>query len=383
MIAVGLMSGTSLDGIDAALVRIRPVRDSYRIDLLNFQTLPFEERLMESLSAILPPATGSVRAVAHVHRELGQAFASAVEGVESDMPIDYVASHGHTVWHEGNAHVTLQLGDPFIIRDRSRASVCYDFRTADCAAGGHGAPLVPYVDALLLRSADEDRVAINLGGIANLTVLSRGSAVDEALAFDSGPGMMLLNAFVSQRSGGRMRFDEEGMLGMRGRVHEGALGAMLADAYFAQLPPKTTGRERFGEQFLLQHAGSLEELSIEDGAATLSALTAQTVADAVRSSSPAGAHLIVSGGGSRNQAVMTMLRERLVGFRVERSDAMNVNPDAKEAIAFALLGYETLRGRPANIPRATGASVPAVLGAIAPYRLLTLLSKVESECRAS
>jgi anhydro-N-acetylmuramic acid kinase len=377
------MSGTSLDGIDAALVRIRPAGDTYRVDLLNFQTVPFEPKLAAALRAALPPAAGSVRDVAQLHHELGLAFAAAVESVESDMPIDYVASHGQTLWHDGPAHVTLQAGDPFVIRERCKATVCYDFRSGDCAAGGHGAPLVPFVDAILLRSDAEDRVAVNLGGIANLTVLPRGCGVSDAIAFDSGPGMMLIDAAVARHSGGALHYDAGGSLALRGRVHESALESLLADPYFALPPPKTTGRERFGEQFLHAHARALQALSLEDAAATLAALTAETVAGAIRSVSREGARVIVSGGGSRNEAVMAGLRERLGAFRVERSDVMNLHPDAKEAIAFAVLGYETLRGRAANVPRATGAGAPAMLGAIAPYRLLSLLSKVESECRTS
>lgn len=383
MIAVGLMSGTSLDGIDAVLVRIRPEGPTYRIDLLNFQTVPFQSELSAALAAALPPNAGTIRDVALLHCELGKAFADAAELVESDMPIDYVACHGQTVFHDGDAHVSLQIGDPFMIRDRVSASVCYDFRSADCAAGGQGAPLVPYVDALLLRSEAEDRVAVNLGGIANLTVLKRGCAAGDAAAFDSGPGMMLIDAFVRERSAGALRFDEGGGMALRGRADEDILAALLDDPYFRREPPKTTGREYFGIQFLLQRAPGITALSIEDGAATLAALTAQSVAAAIRFAAPPRCRIILSGGGSRNKAVMAALRELLKGYDIERSDAMNMNPDAKEAIAFAVLGYETLRGRPANIPRATGAKAQAVLGSIAPYRLLTLLSKVESECRAS
>jgi anhydro-N-acetylmuramic acid kinase len=235
---------------------------------------------------------------------------------------------------------------------------------------------------LLLGSADEDRVAINIGGIANLTVMPRGCAPSGVIAFDSGPGNMLVDAFVRERSNGAMSYDRGGELALHGRAHREALERMLADSYFKQPPPKTTGRERFGAQFLRQHQRFLDGLSDEDGAATLAALTAQTLADAVRSVSSAGARVLVSGGGARNEAIVAGLKERLAGFRVERSDAMNLPADAKEAVAFALLGYETLRERAANVPRVTGASRPVVLGAIAPRDLGALLHKVEIECRA-
>lgn len=382
MIAVGLMSGTSLDGIDAALVRIRPSGASYRIDLLNFVTVPFSELLATRLRAALPPNAGTVEDVAQLHHALGEAFAEAALLAAADTPLDYVASHGQTIWHDGDAHVTLQIADPFLIREKIEATVCYDFRSADCAAGGHGAPLVPYVDALLLGSAEEDRVAINIGGIANLTFIPRSCAPSDVIAFDSGPGNMLSDAFVRERSKGAMSYDRGGELALHGHVDPEALQRMLADAYFAQAAPKTTGRERFGAQFLREHAAYLDRLSDEDGAATLAALTATTLADAVRSVASPGARVLLSGGGAHNAAIVAGLQERLAGYHVERSDAMKIPADAKEAVAFALLGYETLRERGANVPRVTGASRSVVLGGIAPYDLGSLLRKVEAECRA-
>ena len=376
------MSGTSLDGVDAALVRLRPLGTSYRIDLLNFLTMPFEGDLLDRLHAVLPPNQGTLAQTAHLHNSLGFAFAHAAVEAAGDTPIDYVASHGQTVWHDGDAHVTMQLGDAFIIRERTRVSVCYDFRSADCAAGGQGAPLVPYVDALLLGSETEDRVAINIGGIANLTSIPRGTAPRDVVAFDSGPGNMLIDAFVRNRSRGTLSYDGDGALGLRGHVHEAALNVLLQDPYFALMPPKTTGRERFGAQFLRAHQAVLAPLSIEDGAATLAALTAVSLGDAVRTVAPVGARVLVSGGGAHNAAILTGLQKRLEGFTVERSDSMRLGADAKEAIAFAVLGYETLRERSANVPRVTGASHPAVLGAIAPRDLLGLLAKVEAECHA-
>lgn len=382
MIGIGLMSGTSLDGIDAALVRILPKGASYRIDLLNFATVPFDEDLLEKLRGALPPNRGSVEDVAQLHHAIGEAFANAAILAASDTHIDYVASHGQTIWHDGDAHVTLQIGDPFVIRERAEATVCYDFRAADCAAGGHGAPLVPYVDALLLASGDEDRVAVNIGGIANLTALPRGVHPADVSAFDSGPGNMLIDAFVRGRSGGSLTYDRGGELALRGTPDAQTLQAMLRDPYFAQPLPKTTGRERFGAQFLHAHDAALSRLSLEDGAATLAALTCETLAAAISQAAPQGSRVLLSGGGSHNAAIVQGLQERLPGFRVERSGVMNVHADAKEAVAFAVLGYETLRERAANVPRVTGASHPAVLGAIAPHDLARLLHKVEAECRA-
>jgi anhydro-N-acetylmuramic acid kinase len=344
-------------------------------------TLPFEPQLLERLRGALPPNAGSIEEAAQLHHDLGTAFAHAAELATSDMPIDYIASHGQTMWHAGDRHVTLQLGDPFIIRERLQTTICYDFRSADCAAGGHGAPLVPYVDALLFADEHEDRVAVNIGGIANLTVIPRGAGPYDVLAFDSGPGNMLIDAFVRTRTNGDMTFDRDGALAAAGNVHAATLEAMLADPYFALPPPKSTGREHFGAQFLQAHAKHVDALSLEDCAATLTALTAATLAAAIETAAPQNARVLVSGGGARNRTLMAWLQERLPARRVERSDVMDFHSDAKEAIAFALLGYETLRGRAANVPRATGAHHPVPLGSIAPYDLHSLLAKVESECR--
>jgi anhydro-N-acetylmuramic acid kinase len=381
VIAIGLMSGTSLDGIDAALVEILPRQDGgYKLELLRFATTAFDAELLRSLRAVLPPNDGGVALVAALHRALGEAYAKAARAVAGKQTIGYVASHGQTVWHDGARQVTLQLGDAFAIRELLGATVCYDFRSADCAAGGHGAPLVPYVDALLFSSPHEDRVALNLGGIANVSLLPKGERT-EIVAFDTGPGNMLIDAFVRERSGGQRNIDRDGALAAAGEVEAELLATMLADAYFAQTPPKTTGRERFGAQFLASHRERLARLSVEDGLATLTELTAASIAAAVERAGFTQAHAIVSGGGARNRYLVARIAARLSQARVEASDAMGIPAEAKEAMAFAVLGYETLRGRVANIPYATGAARAVPLGAIAPYRLPVLLAEMECECR--
>jgi anhydro-N-acetylmuramic acid kinase len=382
MLAVGLMSGTSLDGIDAALVQILPRGPTYSLQLARFEIFPFGSALKNELRGALPPNAGSVAAVARLHHALGQAFAQAAKAVMGSEKIDFAASHGQTLWHDGAAHVTLQSGDAFTIREAVGATVCYDFRSADCAAGGHGAPLAARVDALLLGDAGEDRIALNVGGIANVTMLRRGASPEEAVAFDTGPGNMLLDAFVTERTDGRQRFDAGGDLARLGRVHEALLHEMLADDFFAAPIPKTTGRERFGEQFLAQHA-RLSALSLEDGAATLSEVTAASVAQAIERNGLRNARVFVSGGGARNRTLMERLAARLHPARVELSDVMGLPAEAKEAMAFVVLGYETLRERAGNVPAATGADRLVVLGAIAPQNLRELLARVEGECTAS
>ncbi len=383
MIAIGLMSGTSLDGIDAALVRLEPDAGTYTFELLAFVTQPFSDTLSASLRAVLPPHVTDARAVAELNRELGLAFARAARVVAGALPIDYVACHGQTVFHDGAGHVTLQLGDPFVLREALNATVCFDFRSADCAAGGHGAPLVPYVDALLLGSPEEDRIAVNLGGIANLTALPKNSNGNDVVGFDCGPGVMLVDAVVNRRTNGEMSMDFDGLFAAAGAIDEVLLEAMLADPYFSLAPPKSTGREYFGEPFLAQHGAALERLSVEDAAATLTELTARTVARAIDSVGMKRARILCSGGGARNPAMLGRIGALLPHASVETTDCLGMPADAKEAIAFAVLGYETLRERAANVPRVTGAARAVPLGAIAPHGLAALLAEVESECQSS
>lgn len=381
MIAVGLMSGTSLDGIDAALVQIRPRADRYALTLLRFETFEFDAGLLQALAAALPPGDGSAAVLAALHRALGEAFGAAARAISGLERPAYVASHGQTIWHDGPRRVTLQLGDAFAIREAVGATVCYDFRSADCAAGGQGAPLVAYVDAILLGDDGEDRAALNLGGIANVTLLpsARDSGV---VAFDTGPGTMLIDSFVRSRSEDERAIDRDGDLAAAGSVDEALLAAMLSDEYFARRPPKTSGRERFGAHFLARHRERLARLRLDDGLATLAELTAASVASAIEASDFMPARLIVSGGGARNRHLVARIAARLPRTRVEASDAIGIPAEAKEAMAFAVLGYETLRGRPANVPHATGAARSVPLGAIAPCDLSNLLAEMERECQS-
>lgn len=377
MIAVGLMSGTSLDGIDAGLVRIVPVGATYQLELLEFRTVAYDRATIRKLREILPPNAGTAAALAELHGVIGRAFGAAAKVVAGLQQIDYVASHGQSVYHDGERSITLQIGDAFAIREATEATVCYDFRSADCAVGGHGAPLVPYVDRLLLQSPIEERIALNIGGIANFTHLPTNGNLS---ACDTGPGNMLIDAFVQQRTGGAMTFDRDGALAARGKADPAVLAVMLADPYFAKATPKSAGREQFGSQFLTEHDSRLRSLSIQDGAATLAALTAQSIADAVKSVCDPGARIIASGGGVHNRELLRQLQERLSGYLVEASSTMGISVDGKEALAFAVLGYETLRGRAANLTGATGASKPVPLGAIAPCKIAGLLAKMEIEC---
>jgi anhydro-N-acetylmuramic acid kinase len=381
------MSGTSLDGIDAALVDVRPADAGYALQQIRFSTIPFEDEARERLLGALPPHEPAPRLLAYLDAYLGRAFARAALAVADGEAVDFVASHGLTAFHAGELRRTLQIGDPYVIRDALAATVVFDFRRADCAAGGNGAPLVPFVDALLFSSPERNTVALNLGGIANVTVLRRGAAPDAATAWDTGPGNMLLDAFVRARTGGAQAFDRAGAYAARGAVDGRVVRELIArEAFFLALPPpKSTGRERFGSQLLGAQADLFDGLSLDDGCATLCAFTVATIADSLANYGPGEARVVASGGGTRNPTLMRMLRERFArdGYGLVPSDELGIDADAKEALAFTILAYETLRGRPANLPRATGALRPAVLGAIVPYELALLLAKIRAEVTAN
>ncbi len=381
MLAVGLMSGTSLDGIDAALVRLEPRGARYDLELLRAHTTPFPHRLSALLRAALPPRAPSPRAVALLDALLGRALGAAACNVAGEQRVDFVASHGLTLYHDGASHRTMQVGDPYAIRDRARATVVFDFRRADCAAGGQGAPLVPFADPLLFGDGEGTTVALNLGGIANVTIVPARASSDPLRAWDTGPGMMLIDAFVRSRSEGR--WDEGGRLAARGRTSEATLHALLDDAYFDLAPPKSTGRERFGDAFFARHSAALEALDTPDGCATLCALTVESIARELERERVSRGRVVASGGGTHNATLLRMLAERLgPQFEVLVSSAVGIDPDAKEAMAFAVLGYETLRGRPAGTPSVTGARRAAVLGAIVPFALDELMAKLQREVAA-
>ena len=376
-----MMSGTSLDGIDCALVDLRLRGDAVTVAVLDARTFAFDGATAALLAAVVRHSRSDLASIAHLHHRLGLAHADAAERFLDGRRPDFAAMHGQTVFHDGAASVTLQIGDPFALRERIGASVCYDFRSADCALGGSGAPLVPYVDALLLADPQEKRVALNCGGIANVTLLAPGTQPDDdrILAFDTGPGNMLLDAWMLEASAGRHGYDENGERAARGTADARLLASMLEDPYFAMAAPKSTGRERFGEAFLVRFRRALRALDLDDALATLLALTVESIARALELHRFADARVLCSGGGARNGAFLRALGGRLSQARVETSDAVGMPIDAKEAIAFAVLGYETLRGRSANLPSVTGARRRSVLGAVAPHDLSALLAKIAME----
>jgi anhydro-N-acetylmuramic acid kinase len=375
VIVAGVLSGTSLDGIDVAVVEIRP--RSRR--LLTFATVPFAPDLRARLLAAYPPAPLDALEFARLHAALGDAFGAAVRDVARDRGLQLVGSHGLTLAHEGAAGRTLQIGDPFRLREATGVTVAFDFRAADCAAGGHGAPLVPYLDALLVAAPAVDRVALNLGGIANITILPAGASLGDLVAFDTGPANLPIDTYVAARGLSDGRCDRDGCLALAGRVDRELLARWRDDPYFGLAPPKSAGRERFGAAFVAVHRAPLDALPAADAVATLTALAVTTVADGIRRFAPPGAEVIVSGGGVHNRALMQGLRAALPGHAVAAAESLGIDSDAKEGMLFAVLAYELVRGRPANVPKVTGARGPRVLGALAPIDLAGLMAALRQE----
>jgi anhydro-N-acetylmuramic acid kinase len=367
-LAVGLMSGTSLDGIDAALVRIDGPTHAALLDHL---IRPYTDDERAQIREALDPDTRTgPAALARLHVRLAEWAADAIQFLlaQSRTPasaLDLIAFPGQTIWHEPPT-VTWQLGEPAVLAERFGVRVVSGFRTRDVAAGGQGAPLVPMADLLLFAAHDHDRVLLNLGGMANVTYVPRRSLDEGVLAFDTGPGVAVIDG-VARLVDRRRSYDRDGRLAEQGTVHDDALAQLLADPFFATAPPKSTGRERFGDQY----ARALHQrVPGPDGVATAVELTARTVADAVGRWTPPGAEVVASGGGCHHPGLMASLARRLEALPgrnpLRRFDDLFFPGDAKEAVAFALLGYLTLHGQPGNVPAATGAAGPRVLGMITP-----------------
>jgi anhydro-N-acetylmuramic acid kinase len=363
-LAVGIMSGTSFDGVDAALVRFD---GPTRATLLDFVTRPYTDEERAEIRHAFNGATAPL--LARLHVRVAEWAAEAVQTVlvQGKVPasaLSLIAFPGQTIWHEPPL-VSWQLGEPAVLAERFGVSVVSGFRARDVAAGGQGAPLVPMADVLLFASADAPRVLLNLGGMANLTYVERRAQEAGVLAFDTGPGVAVIDA-VARMVDPRRSYDRDGKIAAKGTVHEDVLAALLAEPFFAAPPPKSTGRERFGDQY----ARELHQRSPgPDGVATAVELTARTVADAVARWTPAGVEVVASGGGCHHPGLMASLGRQLAArgnHPLRRFDELFFPGDAKEAVAFALLGYLTLHGQPGNVPAATGAGGPRVLGAVTP-----------------
>lgn len=358
---LGLISGTSVDGIDAALVRFSPVPE-----LVAAHTYPLDDSLVEQVLR-LSQARSEVLLddVGRLDTALGEALAAAASRLLAECgvgakDVTAIGSHGQTLRHrpEGAFPFTMQLGDASVIAERCGITTVADFRRRDVAAGGHGAPLVPAFHAATLSDPNENRAILNIGGIANLTLLPAAGTVR---GFDTGPGNGLMDAWILRHHG--QRYDRGGNLAAHGRVDEGLLQSLLAEPWLSLPPPKSTGRDQFHIEWLDARL-AMRALSEADVQATLNLFTARTIADALRSTQPDCTRLLVCGGGVHNPVLLRNLADELPGVSVESTAAHGLDPDFVEAMAFAWLARETLGGRPGNLPAVTGARGLRVLGCI-------------------
>jgi anhydro-N-acetylmuramic acid kinase len=362
---VGLMSGTSCDGVDVALVEVQR-GEPLRVRTLATWTRPYTPAEREALLR-LPDATAEevCRENFHLGELLAQAALEALAraGIEPSR-CHLVGSHGHTAWHLPG-HSTLQVGEPAVIAERTGLAVVSNFRARDVAAGGQGAPLVPYLDWLLFRRSDRSRAVQNLGGIGNVTWLPAGAGPEEVVAFDTGPGNMVVDGVVQLLFG--QPYDRDGAVAASGRPDLALVEELLGHPYFSQPPPKSTGREAFGLPFAraLVQRGSERGLSPPDLVATATYFTARTVADAYRFLGRVD-EVLLSGGGVHNRALVRWIQELLHPVPVRTTGEEGVDPDFKEAVAFAVLAACTAWGLPGNLPSATGARRAVVLGDITP-----------------
>jgi anhydro-N-acetylmuramic acid kinase len=384
MTVAGIMSGTSADGIDVAFTRITPHPDDPEapaLKLLAHAGFPFPPALRRAVLAAMNAEAIATAELARLNWRLGQAYAEALATALERHPchLDLIGCHGQTIYHQATplrylgreASCTWQIGEMAMLAEESGVPVVSNFRPADMVVGGQGAPLVPLLDYVLFRHPTRGRVLQNLGGIGNLTALPPKARPLQVVAFDTGPGNMVIDQLMQQLFG--KRFDRGGKTGARGTVIKAVVSSRLREPFFAARPPKTAGREQFGSDYAARFLEACRKAGgrPEDAIASATALTAESVALAYstflfKTMRKAPVDFIVSGGGARNLTLMQMLREPLepLGCTVQASDDLGLPAEAKEAAAFALLAYETWHRRPGNIPSATGAARPAILGEI-------------------
>jgi anhydro-N-acetylmuramic acid kinase len=378
--AAGLMSGTSADGVSAAIIDID---GRGRVKLLAARTYPWPEDLRRRIFRLFDPKTARLDEICRLNFIIGEMFAEAVIGLAKSAriplkSIDLIGSHGQTICHLPRGQMfhgrrvgsTLQIGEPCVIAERTGITTVADFRPRDMAAGGEGAPLVPFADMVMFGDAKKSRAVQNIGGIANVTWLPAGCGAEDVVAFDTGPGNMVIDRLAQRATKGRVSYDEDGRMAARGSVDEKLLAELMRHPFLRRRPPRSTGREEFGAQFadkLWRRVGR-RKISANDLIATATAFTARSIADAYGRFLPGGVdEVILCGGGAHNRTLVKMLKAETV-MRVMRSEEIGVDGDAREAMSFAILAWAAEKGVAGNVPGATGAERGAVLGKIAPGR---------------
>jgi anhydro-N-acetylmuramic acid kinase len=382
MLALGLMSGTSADAIDVALARISGAPPHANAKFLNHTSINFPPQLRKEILRVAEQQPISAGDLSQLNFRLGEVFAEAALAAcrrfrVTPKKIALIGSHGQTIFHQGRpvryvgrpTASTLQIGEPAIIAARTGVTTIADFRPADIAQGGQGAPLVPYVDYLLYCHEKLGRVSLNLGGIANITVIPAAAKASQVFAFDTGPANMLIDALVAHFTHSRLRYDKDARLAQQGRSIPALLDALMRDPYLKLPPPKSTGREYYGRTYLqkARALGKRHHAKPNDLIRAATIFTALSIVDALHRFVLAKARihqLIVSGGGARNPLILSQLAALLPNVEIVPSSHFGIPEDAKEALAFALLAYETFHHRPSNVPSATGAHHPAILGKI-------------------
>ncbi len=378
-LAVGLMSGTSIDGIDAALVRLSGRGDAIRVRLVDFAIYPFPRGMQEEILRISHPRTAKSDDICRINFILGQLFADAVKRLcrksrVSLKRISLIGSHGQTICHLGHRG-TFQIGEPSVIAEQTGVTTVADFRPRDIAAGGEGAPLAPYLHYLLFRNPKKNLSVHNIGGISNLTFIPKKSTLEKVIGFDTGPGNMVIDGLVRRMTGQKVTYDHGGRIARQGMVSLRLLKELMAEPFIRKRPPKTSGREEYGRDFIerIIHRGSQLNLKFADLVATATALTAASIGENYRRFVfPRGIpdEIIFGGGGIHNLSLMRMIRAELVGIPIRTFDdyRFNIPADAAEAVCFAVLAYKTLLNEPTNLPAVTGARRGVVLGKIVPGR---------------
>ncbi|WP_047980617.1 anhydro-N-acetylmuramic acid kinase [Ornithinibacillus contaminans] len=380
--AVGIMSGTSLDGIDIAVVRIVE-KETIQLELTYFESFPYAADIKRHLLALCDLTSATIQLIASMNMLLGKLYAdAALKGIQGAglrrEEIAFISSHGQTIYHQPigidiageNVTATLQIGDISMIAERTGITTVGDFRTRDMAAGGQGAPLVPYADFLLFREKAIGRVLVNIGGISNITVLPANCKESDVQAYDTGPGNMIIDYFAKRMTNGKQAYDKDGFIAAKGKTNLEWLEKLLLEPYYAQQPPKSTGRELFGEEYARKLWDEAEERSIsfEDRIATITELTAVTLANELNryAMQVKLREVFVSGGGSNNTTLMNAIKRHMPEMiTVHKTDDIGMPADAKEAMVFALLGYQYLNKRTNNLPAATGAESKVMMGKVA------------------
>ncbi|MDH5561470.1 MAG: anhydro-N-acetylmuramic acid kinase [Deltaproteobacteria bacterium] len=365
-LVLGLMSGTSLDGVDLALSKLEGQGPGLKIKPLAFRTYPMPDHWRKRIQAAFKADTEEL---CRVHYDLGRYFADLVTALlkEIDLPLDkldLIGSHGQTLFHVPG-HSSLQIGEADIIAQRTRTPVIFDFRAADIAAGGQGAPLVSYLDQILFQNESENIVLLNIGGLSNLTFLPKESQ-DPTLAFDTGPGNAILNELAEIITDGELSYDRDGLIAQKGKLNHGLLEELLKEDYFAMPPPKSTGRELFGKRYTQEQLKNHPEIPKEDLMRSLVSLVSQSISQSIKRFLPETGRMLISGGGSHHPLLILEIKEQLPEIKVEIFEEIGgITADSKEAVAFSVLAHERINGTPTNLPSATGAKRKVVLGKIA------------------